>query len=341
MRLRQAVALGVAVAVPLLLAACGSDTDGAVASPDVTHVSSVTVSSGPPSEPVSSEPLSSEPATTESPSPATAGTTTVSSSTRGGSSPSTPASGSPAAAVTVGGKAVNVRCTGPASSTAPTVILLAGMPDPLTNFDALQKSLSATGRVCSYDRLGEGASDKPTGPVSLADSAAVLDGVLKAEQVTGQVVLVAHSLGGLVAAEYAHEHQDTVAGLVLLDATPPSIVEGILTLIPESATGIAAEGRGEMTSLVSGKNPEKLVYSGAPIGSIGSVPLTVVRHGKPVYTVIPVYGARLEKLWATGQQQWAALSSAGKLVVAETSGHYIYQDQPDLVQKLVAGMVAG
>jgi pimeloyl-ACP methyl ester carboxylesterase len=238
--------------------------------------------------------------------------------------------------VEVHGYDVTVSCTGRSAPGDPTVILLAGMPDPLTIFEPLQATLSRHLRVCSYDRLGEGTSDAPRRPQTLRDSARILHGVLR--QVVPRredVVLVGHSLGGLVAASYAHRYPRDVHAVVLLDATPPSVVQGVLDLIPADATGIAAEVRGEMSSLVSGDNPERLVYDGDPIGSLHGVPLTVVEHGLPIFSAVPDYGDGLQRLWSAGQRQWLALSCRSRLVTARTSGHYIYLDQPRLTVRLV------
>lgn len=214
------------------------------------------------------------------------------------------------------------------------------MPDPLTKFTPLQSVLSKTTRVCSYDRLGEGASATPVASQTLSDSATVLNGVLDALRVSGKVVVVGHSLGGLVAAQFAHQYSGRAAAVVLLDATAPSVVHGIEALIPPSATGIPAEVRGEMTSLTSGKNPEKLVFAGQPIGSLGSIPLTVAQHGQQIFAAIPKYGTAIQDVWTKGQQQLAALSSKGKLVTATKSGHYIYVDQQALAVQLIEQALA-
>lgn len=245
-----------------------------------------------------------------------------------------------AAKVTVGGSTVAVRCTGTTAAGKPTVVLLAGMPDPLGKFKALQDTLSKKLRVCAYDRLGEGGTAKPRSTQTLQSSAALLHGLLAKIAPGGDVVLVGHSLGGLIAAEYAHAYPRQAHAVVLLDATPPSVVQGILKLIPASAGGIAAAVRGEMTSLTSGKNPERLVYRGAPVGSLGSIPLTVVQHGQPIFSVVKKYGTGIQRIWSSGQKQWTALSSRSRAVTAHTSGHYVYVDQPKLVERLVAAAAA-
>jgi pimeloyl-ACP methyl ester carboxylesterase len=246
-----------------------------------------------------------------------------------------PAVSTVATPVKVGTASVNVLCVGTQSS-KPTIILFAGEPDPLTRFASLQKALSKTARVCSYDRLGEGKSSKPTGAKTLTDSAAVLDGVLHAEKITGKVVVVGHSLGGLVAATFAHQYPSRVAGVVLLDATAPSVVGSIDALIPATATGIAAGVRQEVGAFsVASTNPEMLVSNGEPVGSLGNIPLTVVQHGKPIYAGVPVYGAQLQTIWTAAQHQLAALSTNSKFVTATKSGHYIYEDQQALTIKLI------
>lgn len=68
------------------------------------------------------------------------------------------------AKLTVDGRAVNVSCSGTAERGRPVIVLLAGLGDGLENFAAFQETLSTKYKVCSYDRLGEGASDQPDGP---------------------------------------------------------------------------------------------------------------------------------------------------------------------------------
>ena len=238
--------------------------------------------------------------------------------------------------VTVDGAAVNVLCTG-AATAAPPVVLVAGMGDPLTAFGPLQTELAQRTRVCSYDRLGAGTSDPAPDSQTLADAATLLDGVLDAVDLDRDVVVVGHSLGGLVAGQFAHEHQERVAALVLLDATPPSVGPAIEELIPASATGIAADVRAQAGALTSAAaNPEHLVHTGGPVGSLGDVPLTVVQHGQPIYDVVPEYGGRLQEIWSTGQREWAGLSTHSRLVTAAHSGHHVHVDEQSLVVELVA-----
>jgi hypothetical protein len=83
-------------------------------------------------------------------------------------------------------------------------------------------------------------------------------------------------------------------------------------------------------------NPEMLVSNGRPLGSLGHTPLTVVQHGQPIYSqALPEYGARLQRIWTTGQRELAALSRHSRLVTAKKSGHYIYLDQQALTVQLI------
>lgn len=255
-----------------------------------------------------------------------------------GAGASAPAHRDATRSVHVNGYSITTKCTGSATARTPTIVLLAGEPDPLTKFDHIQRRLSDATRVCSYDRLGEGTSSKPRTKQTLGDSAAILHALLsKLHAGAHGVVLVGHSLGGLIAAKYASRYRRShqVRAVVLLDATPPSIVARIKRLIPAGTTGIAGEVRAEIVGLATGHNPERLVFSGAPLPPIGNVPLTVVQHGERIFAAVPTYGRRIQRIWSQGQRDWLALSHRSRMVIARHSGHYIYLDQPKLTLRLI------
>ena len=102
---------------------------------------------------------------------------------------------------------------------APPVMLLHGTGATARTWDAVAAELSATRRVIAVDLRGHGESDWP-GAYSIAlmaqDITALLDRL-----VLGQVDLVGHSLGGLVALRVAAASPAEVRRLVLEDVGMP------------------------------------------------------------------------------------------------------------------------
>jgi haloalkane dehalogenase len=98
----------------------------------------------------------------------------------------------------------------------PAIILMHGFPDNLHLHDRLVPHLSSR-RLITFDFLGWGASDKPSGyPYTASNQMRDLDAVITGLQL-GQVVLVAHDASGPPAIEWALDHPDRVAALVLLN----------------------------------------------------------------------------------------------------------------------------
>ncbi|RII11689.1 4,5:9,10-diseco-3-hydroxy-5,9,17-trioxoandrosta-1(10),2-diene-4-oate hydrolase [Streptomyces sp. YIM 130001] len=243
--------------------------------------------------------------------------------------------------IKVDGRTVNVSCSGKAAEGKPVVMLLHGGGDDVTKLAGLQKSVSGKDRVCSYDRLGAGASDKPEGLQTVEDAGKVLTGVL--DQVAGEspVVLAGHSLGGLFAGRYAPDHQDRIKGLVLMDATSPTQGADLKKLIPADADKASAELRDQTLMVLQGKGPEKLVTPDGPVRSAGDIPVEVIQHGKQYLGAVPKYGKGLERAWTQGQHEWLKLSSNSKLSVAKNSEHYIYVDEPDVAVAAIQQVVQG
>lgn len=242
--------------------------------------------------------------------------------------------------INIQGSSVNVACSGSRTDGKPVVVVLAGLDDDLTTTAAFRETLSAQHRVCSYDRLGQGKSGKPAGTQTIAAGGKILTGVL--DQVAGDtpVVLAGHSLGGLIAARYAPDHQDRVKGLVLLDATSPTSSGDIEKVIPASATGDSAVLRTTTVQVAKGQNSEKLAFPDAAVRPAGDIPVEVIQHGTKYLGAFPVYGSGLEKVWTEGQHKWAGISSNSKLGTAADSAHHIYVDRADLAVKAVQRVTA-
>jgi haloalkane dehalogenase len=98
----------------------------------------------------------------------------------------------------------------------PAIVLMHGFPDDLHLYDRLVPELAGR-RVVSFDFLGWGRSDKPGGyPYTAANQTGDLDAVIRQLQL-GPMVLVAHDASGPPAINWALDHPDRVAALVLLN----------------------------------------------------------------------------------------------------------------------------
>src|SRR6516165_914251 len=99
----------------------------------------------------------------------------------------------------------------------PAIILMHGLPDNVHLYDRLFPYLSPPRRVVAFDFLGWGSSDKPSGyPYTADNHAGDLDAVIT-QLGLGQVTLVAHDASGPPAIDWALDHAQRVAGLVLLN----------------------------------------------------------------------------------------------------------------------------
>jgi pimeloyl-ACP methyl ester carboxylesterase len=127
----------------------------------------------------------------------------------------------PGQLIEIDGHRHHLVCTGAGT---PTVILEEGAGGGSLNWTWIQPKVTATTRVCSYDRPGYGWSDTSDTPRDADTVARELDALLKAAGESGPFIAVGHSLGGAYIRMFAAQQRDNVVGLVLIDATNPSVV---------------------------------------------------------------------------------------------------------------------
>jgi pimeloyl-ACP methyl ester carboxylesterase len=99
-------------------------------------------------------------------------------------------------------------------------VLVHGLGGSHLNWMRVAPALAERGRVVVVDLPGFGLSTAGRRRASVSANAAVLDRLMRA--VVGKpAVLVGNSMGGMIALLAADAHRDSVAGLVLIDASLP------------------------------------------------------------------------------------------------------------------------
>ena len=136
----------------------------------------------------------------------------------------------------------------------PAIVLMHGFPDNLHLYDRLVPYLSPPRRVVAFDFLGWGGSDKPSAHAYTSRNLTLdLDAVIE-QRGFGQVVLVAHDASGPPAIDWALDHPDRVAALVLLNtyySEMPDAQEtgGDLALLDAARKRCRTSGLGAVRSL--------------------------------------------------------------------------------------------
>ncbi|MGW7130497.1 alpha/beta hydrolase [Streptomyces bobili] len=129
----------------------------------------------------------------------------------------------PGSMVDVGGYRMHVLAGGDAGS-RPTVVWMPGGHAGGYAMYRLHALAREQMRSVLVDRPGSGWSDPGPFPRTTAAEAVELLTALERAGEKGPFVLVGHSFGGLLMANVARRRPDLVAGLVLLDPTPPDAV---------------------------------------------------------------------------------------------------------------------
>ena len=228
----------------------------------------------------------------------------------------------------VGGHKLYISCEGEGS---PTVLMEAGLGTASSTWSLLLPDLRKLTRVCVYDRANVGRSERGPSPRTSEQAVKELRALLASAKVAGPYVLVAHSHGGLHAQLFASKYGSEVAGLVLVDVTTYDIDERYEAVI----TAEQAQQRRELIA----QNREGVTYDAVrasyaqvrDAGPLPEVPLLVLTHGRTLEYPPGWPVAAVERAWREAQEGLAKRSPKGRLIVAPNSGHFIHQDEPQLV----------
>lgn len=171
-----------------------------------------------------------------------------------------------------------------------------------------------------------------------------LHALLRAADIRGPYVLVAHSAGGLVVRLYASMYPEV--GIVLLDSThedvwlrfkealPPAQWAEFeaLTVTNQELLDAYPEAERWYTAPLADDATTGQVRQARANAPLRPMPLVVLAHGIPFAAPSPGWPSdKMEGIMTALQEDLAKLVPNAHYVIATKSGHNIHQDQPELV----------
>ena len=225
--------------------------------------------------------------------------------------------------VNIGDYSIFMTCEGEGS---PTIIFENGLGWNVDTWNDVYPTAAESTRVCRYDRLGVGYSDTvpDATPRSSLQQAHDLHAVLENGEIDGPYVLVGHSIAGYMLVSFTHLYPDEILGAVFVDASIPENMQGMLPSGPE------AHVRGAERLDIRASYQELREGDAWDFGDRPIVVLISRHRFPPAQTEQWILSSGIHTRRSTNSQQ----------IIAEESGHYIQNDQPELVLEAIEWVFA-
>nr|WP_243167883.1 alpha/beta hydrolase [Anaerocolumna cellulosilytica] len=214
----------------------------------------------------------------------------------------------------------------------PTIVFETGYSDTNDFWSVIQSNLKEEYATFSYDRAKLGKSEDNGLEKNVLQQVEELRALLHIKQVEAPYILVGHSAGAFIVKTFMALYPEEVAGVLLIDGTSEYQNEELLTLMPaflqeDVKNSMTAEG--DYKTLVKSGDIIKNLLADADISNI---PITVLTATKPLGLdeVVPGLDAQITAKQIELQGRILTKTKYGSQILVD-AGHYIYQEQPQLV----------
>lgn len=229
----------------------------------------------------------------------------------------------------------------------PAIVFITGLGPTMDDFEAIQNKLSKTNRVICYDRAGIGNSESYNNERTLANISSELKELLDAIGLNKPFLVVGHSRGGLIARYFADKYADKVKGLVLIDPAIPEhnwLKRQLRTEIEKIEFDKYYESfctdSINYTKTIRNEFLNTFKNDSADVSGKGfplSIPITLIASNK--ITDIK-YNAEEVKIKVELVKSYLKINPNIKLIFTDNAGHFIHDDQPELVTREITTILA-
>ena len=217
------------------------------------------------------------------------------------------------------------------------VLFEAGAISGIAGWDSIWNKLPHNITAIRYSRRGEGKSADCVGDLTSLDYVKDTEQLVKKLDLTRPFTLVSHSYGAKVARLYSSRNKDMVSAMLFVDPINPRDIEIIEIVDPKD--GVAANNKMQQDDIKQGVKFGwcliKDIWDKSPalgIKEIGDIPMTLIAGVKRFKEPKRLFDTdKARQLWGEYQAQWANQFPRSKVVMANKSGHFVQDDEPDLV----------
>jgi pimeloyl-ACP methyl ester carboxylesterase len=191
--------------------------------------------------------------------------------------------------------------------------------------------------ACVYDRAGQGDSSVPDAPMTAETDVADLHALLATAGIPRPIIVVGHSYGAQIAWVELAEHPGEVAGVLLIDATPPSgsnLLESVLNDKQRKQFHDAFVGLRNVDFLTS-LDQAQTDYGVQPTAF---VTIITASHSMRPWCDVKLPCEEMQKEALATADEFVADHPSTRAVIAETS-HFVQVDDPDLVVREILRLI--